>query len=109
MAQSVNVDQKTMYVEIIENIPIFEVICRKKAWKGSDDVTKITPNFISSKIVVFQWYFTLKKWKFSLQQFICKSVRKIIYLVKLMNFDPYKKGVNVGIFFETQVNIFIRS
>ena len=67
MTQSVNVDQKTMYVEMIENIPIFEVIWRKKACKGGDDVMQITPNFILSKNVVFQWYFMLKKWKLSLQ------------------------------------------
>ena len=50
-----------------------------KSLRG-DDVMKIPPNFNTSEIYVFQ-YFMLKKWKLSLQWFICKDFRKIIYLV----------------------------
>ena len=50
-----------------------------------------------------------KKWELSLWWFIRKGFRKIIYLENLMNFDPYKKGVSVGIFLGPQGNMFIRS
>ena len=34
---------------------------------------------------------------------------KIMNFAKIINFDPYKKGVNVGIFFGPRANMFIRS
>ena len=38
-----------------------------------------------------------------------KKYSHFIYFVKLMNFDPYKKGVPVGISFGPLRNMFIRS